>query len=421
MLRPFLLAALIGVNALAQTADVEGIVRDATRQPVVGATVSLKSAAGEPAATALTAKDGSYHFGGLRDGLYTITAKKIGYREASASVTLKLQSTAKLDLALSSEQAPDFFDQPTFTVAGVSDPGQAGGHGSDSILRSTEKLAEATAALSSTPTASVKAEESPERTLEAARALQREAESAPTEPNLFNWGADLLKHRAPLQATQVFTNGHRLFPESVRMLLGLGAGYYALGSFDKAARSFFQAADLNPADPDSYLFLGRVQDMNTTEEQGIVDRLARFARLQPENALANYYYALCLWRQKPDAKTATAVQPLLEKAIRLDPTLGVASLELGIVLAGANDLPDAIASYRKAIKADPDLAQAHYRLGQAYKRAGQAEEARQQFALYSEASKKSAEQAERERAEILEFVFNLGSRDSGSGGRPRTH
>jgi Flp pilus assembly protein TadD len=421
LLRRLLLAALIGVNALAQSSGVQGIVRDIAKQPVAGITVSLKAATDAPAATVVTAKDGLYRFTGLQEGQYTIQARKNGYRETSSSVTLKSEETARLDLVISPENVPDFFDQPTFTVAGVSDPGQGGGHGSDTILRSTETLAKATAALSSTPAAGSKTDESRERTLETERALQRAAESAPTEPNLFAWGADLLRHRAPVQATQVFTKGNRLFPKSMRMLLGLGAGYYALGFFDKAAQTFFQAADLNPADPNPYLFLGRVEDMNTAEEQGIVDRLARFARLQPENALANYYYAHCLWRLTPDAKTAAVVQPLLEKALRLDPKLAATSLELGIVLVGRNDLSGAIASYRKALEADPDLAQAHYRLGQAYKRAGQAEQAREQFALYGEASKKSAERTERERAQIPEFVFGLRSSGSVSGGRPSSH
>ena len=92
-----------------------------------------------------------------------------------------------------------------------------------------------------------------------------------------------------------------------------------------------------------------------------------------------------------------------------------------MVLDAANDLPGAIASYRQAIEADPELAQAHYRLGQAYKRNGQPDQARQEFALYTETSKKSTDQAERDRAEIPEFVFRLRSGASVSGGRPDAH
>ena len=231
--------------------------------------------------------------------LDTITAKKSGYLAASASINLESQGAAKLDLVLTPEKEPDFFDEPAFIATGVSDPGQAGGHGSDAISRSTEKLAKSTAELGARERDRGGMEENAGHPLEAIHAFQRAAELAPTEPNLFAWAADLLKHRAPEQASEVFTKGNRLFPKSTRMLLGLGAAYYALGSFDQAARRFFQAADLNPVDPNPYLFLGRVEDMNSTEQQGIADRLGRFAHLEPQNALANYcYYAECLWKRK---------------------------------------------------------------------------------------------------------------------------
>ena len=62
----------------------------------------------------------------------------------------------------------------------------------------------------------------------------------------------------------------------------------------KAAEWFFKAADLNPNDPNPYLFLGKIQSREITESAGYRERLARFANLTPESALANYYYAVSL-------------------------------------------------------------------------------------------------------------------------------
>ncbi|MGC2658895.1 MAG: carboxypeptidase regulatory-like domain-containing protein [Bryobacteraceae bacterium] len=437
-----MLAAWIGANALAQSAGVEGTVRDSSKQPIANAAVVLQNAAGETAATTSTAKDGKYHFSASPDGQYTIAARKTGYRQASAPVTLTSQNTERLDLTLTTITAPDYDEQPAYTVAGVSDPGHGGGHGSDSILRSTEKLAQETSGLNGSSTgagekelreATVRdpanadafrdlgdAEERLGHPLEAARAFQRAAELAPTEPNLFAWGADLLKHRAPLPAEEVFAKGNHLFPKSVRMLLGLGAAWYAVGSFDKAVQSFFEASDLDTADPNPYLFLGRVQDVSGNLH-GIEERLRRFAQTQPNSALANYYYAECLWAQKQDAPTAVIVLPLLQKAVRLDPKLAAAFLEEGTVLAAQNDFAAAIAPFQEAIAADPNSAQAHYRLAQAYKHTGKAAEAQREFGMYKDASKKSAEQEQRERASIPEFVFELRPGDSGNGRRPGAH
>ena len=59
--------------------------------------------------------------------------------------------------------------------------------------------------------------------LAAVREYQRAVELDANEPNLFDWGAELLVHRAVEPAIEVFTKGNRLYPQSSRMLLGLAA------------------------------------------------------------------------------------------------------------------------------------------------------------------------------------------------------
>src|SRR5579863_4521367 len=44
--------------------------------------------------------------------------------------------------------APEFFDEPQFIVAGVTDASTPGGHGSDTVVRTKEALAKDTASLS---------------------------------------------------------------------------------------------------------------------------------------------------------------------------------------------------------------------------------------------------------------------------------
>src|SRR5208282_2058529 len=111
-------------------------------------------------------------------------------------------------------------------------------------------------------------------------------------------GAELLTHRAVEPALEVFTNGNRLFPRSVRMLSALGASWYARGSYEQAAQRLCEASDLDPNDPNPYLLMGTMQAVETTRSAAMVKRLERFVRLQPENALANYYYAVSLWKRR---------------------------------------------------------------------------------------------------------------------------
>jgi tetratricopeptide (TPR) repeat protein len=333
----------------------------------------------------------------------------------------------------SSPAIPQYSDEPTFIVAGVADPSQRGGHGSDPVLRSAETLAKAAASLGNDTSAALseaslreaiahepnradlhhslaRVDETRGNALEAVREYQRAAELQPTEENLFDWGAELLTHRAVDQAAEVFTRGNRLFPRSTRMLLGLAVALYWRGTYDQAAQRFFEAADLNPSDPAPYLFLGKVSSGAITESSGYADRLERFARLQPENAWANYYYAASLWKQwkgADDTTTMEKVRALLEKAVRLDPHLGAAYLQLGIVLADQGNLPQAISAYESASEASPSMEEAHYRLALAYRKIGEVAKAQKEMQLYQELSRQSAQELERERSEIRQFVFDL--------------
>jgi tetratricopeptide (TPR) repeat protein len=375
----------------------------------------------------------------------------------------------------SAQPAPEFFDEPSFIVAGVSDSSYQGGHGSDTVMRSAEALAKATASLGNDsrdtarriPAAGTTLEaledaasrepdnfdaqyrlaaalldggkyerartvaaalagrwdradshhllgEVDERggdALEAAREYQRAGELDSSETNLFDWGTELLTHRADEPAIEVFSKGRRLYPRSKRMILGLAAAWYARGAYDQAEERFLEATDLDPRDPEPYLFLAKVRSTAITDSDGYLDRLARFAALQPENALANCHYAAALWKRcqkEQSAMPACAnVEPLLEKAARLDPRLSAAYLQLGMVYAGRKDFSRAIAAYRKAIDVSPELEEAHYRLAQVYRQTSEPARAQEQIALSNELAKKSADQFARERAEIQQFVIEL--------------
>jgi tetratricopeptide (TPR) repeat protein len=282
----------------------------------------------------------------------------------------------------------------------VTDNTYRGGHGADTVLRSTEALTKSTEALAEPHHTMAEDYERSGHPLDAVHEFQRAAELDASETNLFDWATELLKHGAPQQAAEVFMKGAKLFPHSERTLLGLATAYYAAGEYERARDWFFKAVDLDPNDARPYAFLSTVQRREITDAAGFQERLARFARLQPENALANYYYALSLCNQH-SYKNA---RPLLMKAVRLDPHLGNAYLQLGII---AQDKQEAIADFEKAIQASPELEEAHYRLSEAYRVGGNAERAKEEMAIYQRLSNETSERIERERAETKRFVIGL--------------
>jgi tetratricopeptide (TPR) repeat protein len=246
--------------------------------------------------------------------------------------------------------------------------------------------------------------------LQAVHQFQHAAELDPSEPDLFDWGSELLSHRAVEPAVEVFTKGNRLFPHSVRMLTALGASLYVLGSPEKAAQRLAEASDLNPDDPNPYLFMGKMQATEPIPPEEIAQRLKRFAKLQPENALANYYYAMSLSKthnSDTDSGALAQIESLLAKAVQLDPKLCEADLQLGIVYAEEKKTARAISAYEAAIKANPAMENAHYRLAQAYRQAGEPAKAQAEMQLYEKISKANADETEAQRRQTQQFVYQL--------------
>jgi tetratricopeptide (TPR) repeat protein len=322
-----------------------------------------------------------------------------------------------------------FSDETHFTVAGVTDTTSLGGHGSDPVRRNSDALSRDAAKLNDTsasgseearirerlPTEDnadlrfqlAEREEKSGRSLEAVHDYERAAVMDPSESHLFAWGAELLLHRAFDPSVEVFTKGRRLYPQSVRMALGLGSAMYARGSSEEAKRILLEACDIAPAEATPYRFLGGVQVTESALPDGWTDRLKRFAGLYPDNAQAHYFYAVALMKAFPDRSAISQAESELKKAVELDPRLGDAYLELGILASQRGDLPAAISYLQQAVANTTLPDDAHYRLAEVYRRLGDGEKARQESKLYKEISEKKNQELERERHELQQFVYTL--------------
>lgn len=516
-----------------QGAAIQGRVLNAAGGPVAGASVQLEQPeqAGVPGfVETKTDAAGAFSFAALKTGSYLVSAQKSGQHSHATTVVVSSNGEQhKVELVLEdsaaaptgssapsqpSTQAMEFADKPTFTVAGVTDWTAAGGHGSDSSLRTSEALTREALALkpmSSMPgpadlnkdakdgagaesearlrtaLAAAPREFEPNHKLgefylragkyaESVRLLQtayridpansdnerelaqalkevgdspqardhvqkllahgesadlrrlageidekvgdplaavHELEQAvrldPSEQNYFEWGSELLLHRAVLQAQQVFGTGAAAYPNSSRMLSALGTALFANARYDEAALRLCAASDLNPADPEPYMFMGRVEMAAPNPLPCIEEKLARFAKQQPNNALANYFYAMALWKGQalpPDQQALQEVETLLKKAISLDSQCGEAYLQLGNLSASQRSFEKAIGYYTKAIEVSPQLAEVHYRLGMAYDRIGEPAKAKQEFQLHDELKKQQAAEVDRQRREVKQFLVD---------------
>jgi tetratricopeptide (TPR) repeat protein len=252
----------------------------------------------------------------------------------------------------------------------------------------------------------------------AVKEFQRAAYMDPSEENIFDWGSELLLHRTLEPAIEVFQKGTERFPDSARMAIGLGMAYYSLGRYDDAVKSLLRAADLAPADPRTYPFLSRAFDSSPSQAEDVIERFHRYAESEPDSGQALYYYAISLWKgkraQDPNVDLSQ-IESLLKKSVALAPNLAEAHQQLANLYSDQRKYSESIPEYLKARQLDPDLADVHYRLAQAYVRTGEKELAEGELKIYQQLRAQHLSDLDKQRAEIRQFVY---SEKQGSEAKP---
>ncbi|HEV2324225.1 MAG TPA: DUF2012 domain-containing protein [Terracidiphilus sp.] len=512
-------------------AILSGAVRDRSGNAVANAHVVLQGDNLPPQKTTTDAA-GHFIFNEVKTGAFTLIASSGSLRSTPVAVTVKkpgeqppIQLLLYASGAKRSASAPDasqamqFADSPNFSIAAVTDWTAAGGHGSDSILRTSEALTRQAVEMKSgsaqtrvtSPSSSGQEQNESETALRAAiakdpsgfqanyrlgrfclraghyqdaipplqaaykadpsnydnefdlaqalkmaghdsqarehvqrllaqrpsadlhrmqgeidetlgdplsavREFQEAASENPSEDNYFAWGSELLVHRAVWQAKEVFDEGVRLYPQSARMLAARGAALFAGALYNQAAFDLCKASDLKPESAEPYLLIGKIEIAAPDPLPCVVAKLARFQKLQPTNSLANYYYAMALWKQQghaTDPQTLHTVESMLTRAVTLDPKCAEGYFQLGNLSAGQRQWEKAIGLYQKAIQADPGLSDAHYRLGIAYERVGEEARAREQFQRHDAIARDQAAKIQRQRKAVKQFLVVLPSQSAG--------
>ena len=244
-------------------------------------------------------------------------------------------------------------------------------------------------------------------------AAEHEYETAahmdPSESDLFDWATELLLHRTLDPAVDVFQHATERYPESPRLAIGLGMALYSRGNYDGAVKALLRAADLSPSDPQCYYFLSKAYDSSPGQADEVIQRFQRFAELQPRDSRAPYYYAMSLWKGRR-AQDATVdfqqIEMLLKRSVDLDPKFAEAHLQLGNLFSDQKKYDAATPHYEQAVALNADLADAHYRLGQALVHLGRKQEAQEQLRVYQKLRAEHLAELDRQRAEVRQFVYS---------------
>jgi tetratricopeptide (TPR) repeat protein len=252
-------------------------------------------------------------------------------------------------------------------------------------------------------------EEKDGKFVEAANEFETAVHMDPSEENLFDWGSEFLLHRTYEPAIDVFQQAIARYPDSPRLMIGLGMALYSRGKYDEAVKALLRASDLNPSDPRCYLFLSKAYDSSPNQADEVIVRFRRFSELRPDNALAQYYYAMSLWKGKraEDASLdLKQVEALLQKSVTLDSKLADAHVQLGNLYSTQHDYAKSIPEYERALDLNPNLPDAHYRLGQDYVHVGHKDRAQGEFEVYQRLRAQHMAEVDKERADVQQFVYS---------------
>jgi tetratricopeptide (TPR) repeat protein len=244
--------------------------------------------------------------------------------------------------------------------------------------------------------------------VEAGNEYETAAHIDPSEDNLFDWGSELLLHRAYDPAIEVFRQAAQRYPKSPRLVIGLGIAFYSRGLYDEAVKALLTAADLDPTDPRCYLFLSKAYHSSPNRADDVIQRFRHYTELEPANALAQYYYAMSLWKGKRVEDSDLdlhQVEMLLQKSISLDGKLLEAHVQLGNLYADQHSYDKSVPEYQRAIELNPDLPDAHYRLGTDYVHLGQKDLAHKEFDIYQQQRAQQMAELDKEKAEVQQFVI----------------
>lgn len=262
-----------GANSLT---EIHGAVRDTKGKPLPEAAVTLTQPNTTSHATTTSNAAGHFSFQNVTPANYSLQAEWHGQRSAaveinastdpaSNTVTLVIAvapGTPKSDAANDKASAMEFADDPSFTIAGVTDWTAVGGHGSDANLRTSETLARQTASMQDSTT-QLHLPGLPAQSAGQSRSEPQLREAVSREPQDFQanhaLGDFLLRAGRAQESIPVLQAAERVNPADKANSYELALAYRMAGNLTQARQ---QATRLLQAGPDgnAYRLLGEIDE-----------------------------------------------------------------------------------------------------------------------------------------------------------------
>jgi tetratricopeptide (TPR) repeat protein len=170
--------------------------------------------------------------------------------------------------------------------------------------------------------------------------------------------------------------------ESAEADMLAGEAYDEMKDNAGSTQMFRAAVKANPKEPNAHFGLGYLLWTQKVYPEAVQEFKAELAN-DPNHVQAMVYLADTQMQLNQTAE----VKPLLEKAVKLDPSQSLAHLDLGILHSDSGMNDDALRELTLAAKLNPNDVNVHWRLGRLYRTIGKKEEAKAEFEKASNLNK----------------------------------
>jgi len=215
-------------------------------------------------------------------------------------------------------------------------------------------------------------------TPKAVAALRRAIELAPkNEENYLDFANLCIDHRDLDNGLRVVEVGLNELPTSSRLVFERGVLYAMQDRFELAEQDFERSARLAPLASFGYVGIG-VTYLETGHAESAIAVLRERLKKQPDDASLLYLLGEALMRTgvTPGDKGYAEAQSAFERAVKLNPNLCLAHVDLGEIYIDQERFKDAIQQLEKARSIDPKEKSAYSHLAVAYRKAGDTDNAK---------------------------------------------
>jgi len=190
----------------------------------------------------------------------------------------------------------------------------------------------------------------------------------------FMLGEAALRQQKWEEASTELQKCLELNPGFDQAMVGLGRALTKLGNVEEAKSWVNKALQYNPQNYRAWYELAFIESKG--DKAAALTAYEKTVSIQPNFALARRDFGMFQYQQKNYADAVTQLSKAAELGMDNDPQL---FNFLGISYSLTKRLPQAVESYRRALKIDPNLAEGHLNLGLAYEQLGRKTLADQEY------------------------------------------